>query len=125
MIKRYKYSIIISVIIFYLSLKSSTDLDEFNFFNFHHIDKAVHFCMYFGLMSILIFETYIIEKKKYPIIKLALIPFFLGIIMELFQGAFTTTRNADVYDVIFNTCGILFSIAFWLIIKSVFCKNFK
>ena len=106
-----------------MSLKSSTDLDELKFFHFPHIDKAVHFCMYFGFMSVLIFETYIIGKKKHPVFILALIPFFLGIIMELFQGAFTTTRSADIYDAIFNTSGILFSIAFWLIIKSVFSKK--
>ena len=125
MIKRYKYSIIISIVICYLSLKSLTDIEELNFFRFPHIDKVVHFCMYFGLMSVLILETYIIEKRKHPIVILALIPFFLGILMELFQGAFTTTRSADVYDAMFNTLGVLLSVAFWLIIKSIFSERFK
>jgi len=81
--------------------------------------------MYFGLMSVLIFETYIIGKKKYSIVALALIPFFIGITIEILQGLLTTTRSADVYDAIANTLGVLFSVALWLIIKSVYGEKFK
>ena len=125
MLKRYKYSLIISLIICYLSLKSSGSFDKFRVFNFPHIDKLVHLCMYFGFMSVIIFETFIIGKKRYSIIALALIPLFFGIIMELLQGLLTTTRSADVYDAMFNTLGVLLSIAFWLIIKSVYRKKFE
>ena len=81
--------------------------------------------MYFGLMSVLILETYIIGKKKYSIVALALIPFFLGITTEMLQGLLTTTRSADVYDAISNALGVLFSVALWLIIKSVYREKFK
>jgi VanZ family protein len=44
-----------------------------------------------------------------------------GIIIEICQGAFTTLRNPDVYDVIANTLGALTGI---LIIKLAY-KNSK
>ena len=119
MIKRYKYSLIISLIICYLCFKSSIDI-EINVFNFPHIDKLVHLCMYFGFMSVLIFETFIIGKKKYSIIVLALIPFLFGISIEILQGLLTTTRSADIYDVLFNTLGILLSVLIWLIINKLY-----
>ena len=124
MLNRYKFSIIISVIICYLSLKSSTDFEKVNVFHFPHADKVVHLCMYFGFMSVIIFETFIVAKKQHSIIMLALIPFFYGITMEILQGLLTTTRTASVYDAIFNTLGVLLSIAFWLIIKPIYAKKF-
>jgi len=88
------------------------------------MDKVAHFCMYFGFMSALIFETYIIGKKKYSLYVLALIPLSFGIIMEFLQ-LLTTTRSASIYDALFNTIGILLSVAFWLIIKSIYGKKLK
>jgi VanZ family protein len=125
MLKRYKYSLVILIIISYLSLKGSSDFDKVNLFHFPHIDKIVHFCMYFGFMSVIIFENFILSKRRHSIIILALIPFFFGIIMECLQGLLTTTRSADVYDAIFNTLGIFISIVCWLIIKPVYNKKFK
>ena len=125
MLKTYKYSIIISVIICYLCLKASSSFDKVNVFSFPHMDKIVHFCMYFGFMSVLILETYVIAKKKHSILILALIPLFYGIVIEILQGLLTTTRSASVYDALFNTLGILFSVAFWLIIKSFYYEKLK
>lgn len=125
MLKKYRYSLIISVVICYLSLKSSSGFDKVNLFNFQHIDKLVHLCMYFGFMSVLILETFIAGvKREYNIIKLAMIPFFFGIAMEFFQHLLTTTRSASVYDALFNTFGILLSVALWLILKH-YDKRFK
>jgi VanZ family protein len=81
--------------------------------------------MYFGFMSVLIFETFIIRKRKMSIVALALIPFAFGIIMEILQGLLTTTRSADVYDAIFNGLGVLLSVALWLVIKSIYREKLK
>jgi len=81
--------------------------------------------MYFGFMSVIIFETFIIGKKRYSLLALSAIPFFCGIAMEILQGLLTTTRSADIYDAIFNTLGILLAVALWLIIKSTYGKRFK
>ena len=125
MLKSYKYSLAISLIICYLCLKSSTNFDEIKVLNFPHMDKVAHFCMYFGFMSALIFETYIINKKRHSFFALALIPLFFGIVMEFLQSVFTATRNASIYDVLFNTLGILLAIAFWPVVESVYNKLFK
>ena len=89
------------------------------------MDKIVHLCMYFGFMSVLIFETFIIAKKRYSLLVLALIPFFCGIIMEVLQGLLTTTRSASVADAIFNTLGILISVYLWLIIRLIYYEKFE
>ena len=124
-IKNYKYSIIISAIICFLSLKNSNSFDNLNIFYFPHMDKIVHLCMYFGFMSVLIFETFIIAKKRYSLLVLALIPFFCGIIIEVLQGLLTTTRSASVADAIFNTLGILISVYLWLIIRLIYYEKFE
>lgn len=126
MLKRYRYSLIVSVIICCLSLKSSAEFNRVNIFWFQHIDKIGHLCMYFGFMSVLVFETFITGvNRKHNIIKLALIPFVFGIAMELLQGLLTTTRSASVYDILFNTLGILLSVVLWLTVKNVYGGRFK
>ena len=125
LLKNYKYSLIIAIIICYLSLKNSSSFDKFNVFHFPHMDKIVHLCMYFGFMSVLIFETFIIAKKRYSLFVLALIPFFCGITIEVLQGLLTTTRSASFSDAIFNTLGILISVYLWLIIRLVYGEKFE
>ena len=120
MIKRYKYSVLVSAVICYLSLKSSSDLDALSLFEFPNADKLIHLCMYFGLMATLIFETFITGIKKYSIYILATIPFFLGILMEVLQKTLTATRSASIYDIIFNALGIALAVAGWAIIKNFY-----
>ena len=125
MLKNYKYSLIISVIICYLSLRSSAGFEKMNVFHFPHMDKVVHLLMYFGFTSVLIFETFVIGKKKSSVFLLALIPFFLGITTEVLQSLLTTTRSADIYDAIFNTLGVLIAVYLWLIIKFAYYERLE
>jgi VanZ family protein len=86
--------------------------------NIPNFDKFVHFGMYFGFMSVLIFENRKIIKSTGKLLLIGLIPFFYGIIMEIMQSAFTTTRTGSVYDALANSAGILVSVLLWLWIKS-------
>jgi VanZ family protein len=73
--------------------------------------------MYFGLMSIIIFENRKTLKSRSQLFLTALIPLFYGILMEILQVILTSTRSGSFYDAIFNLTGILFSLLMWLWIK--------
>jgi VanZ family protein len=124
MIKKYKFSIILSAIILYLSLKNSNDLNKVRLFNIPEFDKIVHFLMYFSLMFVIIYESATSSLKK-SLFLLALFPFFYGILIEILQGTLTTTRSASVFDAIFNTLGILMAVLIWETIKKMNRKNIR
>jgi VanZ family protein len=120
MIKRYKYSLVLSLLILYLSLKNANDLNKIRIFNLPHFDKFAHFCMYFTLMASIILETRKASIGNRSYFFLSLYPFFYGIIMEILQGTLTSTRTASFYDVLFNTLGIIMSVLLWFLFRLVY-----
>jgi VanZ family protein len=113
MIKNNFRSVAIALIIFYLSITESNNLKAPRFLDIPNIDKIVHFGMYFTLMFVIVYERRYISEKKRNIYLLGLIPFIYGLVMELIQGLFTKSRNADLFDVLFNTLGIAAAAALW------------
>lgn len=68
-------------------------------------DKYVHFLFYFVFT---ILWTLFFKYKQFSNLKIVLfIAIFYGILMEIFQGIFTTTRQPNVYDVLANTTGAI------------------
>jgi len=72
-------------------------------------DKLGHMVFHIGITSL----WYLYFKYKFVNVKKALIQAFLfsfvyGILIEVAQGLFTTTRSADILDVAANTTGALF-----------------
>ena len=110
MLKKNLFSILLALIILYLSLTNSHTFDKVSFSNIPNFDKFVHFLMYFSLMSVIIFEN----RKTLNSVKLlflvSLIPLLYGIMMEILQSVLTITRTGSIYDAIFNAIGILTSI---------------
>lgn len=125
MLKKYFLSIIVAVIIMYLSLASSDTFDKVPVFNVPNFDKFVHFCMYFGLMSVILFESRKSLKNTRSLLLIALIPLGYGILMEILQSTFTTSRSGSFYDFIFNFIGILISILLWLKISPFIKDRFR
>jgi VanZ family protein len=117
MLKKNIFSIIVALIIMYLSLTSSDSFEKVSFFNIPFLDKIIHFGMYFGLMLVIIFENRKTLKSIGHLFLIALIPLFYGILMEILQSTLTISRSGSFYDVIFNSAGILVSLLFWLWIK--------
>jgi VanZ family protein len=117
MIRKNIFSIIVALVIMYLSLANADTFKKVSFINFPNIDKVVHFGMYFGLMSTIIFENRKSIQRTRQLFLIGIIPLSYGILMEIFQGIFTTTRFADIYDVLFNAFGIIGSILLWILIK--------
>ncbi len=73
-----------------------------------HIDKIVHFTMYFTASFVLLFEYYLYHKKNKAVLKrLPIIPFIWGGIMEICQLYLTEYRGAEWWDLAANTSGLL------------------
>ena len=117
MIRKNKFSILVALIIMYLSLTSSQTFDKVSFITIPYFDKIVHFGMYFGLMSVIILENRkSINKTGYWFL-IGLIPLLYGIFLEIMQSTITLTRTGSIYDALFNCAGILVSILLWLSIR--------
>jgi len=125
MVRKNKFSIIVALLILCLSLLGSGTLEKVDFLDMSFTDKIAHFGMYFGFTSVIIYENRKQMMLSGVIIFAALIPFFYGILMEFLQEFTTSTRKGSIYDVIFNTCGIIASITMWQFLKTHINKNIK
>ena len=119
MAKKYLFSILVALIILYLSMASSKTFDKVPYFNIPYFDKFVHFGMYFGLMSVIILENRKTIKSTGYLFLSGLIPLFYGIIIEFLQSALTITRSGSFYDALADAAGIFVSILLWLWIKPI------
>ena len=125
MVKKNIFSILIALLIMYLSLASSETFQVMPLIELPFIDKIVHFGMYFGLMSVIIIENRKSIFVTSQLFLIALIPFAYGILMEILQSILTTSRYASIYDVAANSAGILTSLVLWLWIKPLLKGNIK
>lgn len=122
MLRKNLISISVAAVIMYLSLTGSDSFSRLKIPIIPFLDKIVHAAMYFALMLSLIFENRMIigTLKSYSI--LATIPFIYGSLIELLQTVFTTDRQGDILDILFNLAGIILAIFFWKILK-VFTRS--
>lgn len=117
MIKRNIFSILVALLIMYLSLASSDTFEDVPLIDIPFLDKIVHLGMYFGLMSVIIFENRKLLKSTNHLFLISLIPLFYGILMEILQTSITNTRYGSFFDVVSNYAGVLVSLLLWLWIK--------
>ncbi|MRX39736.1 hypothetical protein GJU43_10660 [Flavobacterium sp. LC2016-23] len=101
------WAILCSGIITYFCLTDSSNIPAVSFPN---IDKIVHFCFHFGFtISWILFFKKELKGKEADDFKAYLVAFifsvFFGITIEILQSVFTTTRAADVTDILANTIG--------------------
>jgi VanZ family protein len=118
MVRKNIFSILVALVILYLSLTSSHTFDKVPLINIPYFDKFVHLGMYFVLMSVIIFENRKIIINNSQLLLIALIPFFYGILLEILQSLLTLTRTGSFFDALADGTGILLSILLWLWIKS-------
>lgn len=117
MIRNNKFSIIVSLIIIYLSLANASTFEHAGFFEIPYLDKVVHFGLYFTFMGVIIVEHRLFFNDTRKLLLVALIPFVFGSFLELLQSGITTTRKADVLDIMFNSGGIASAVFLWLFFK--------
>jgi VanZ family protein len=98
-------AIVLTFLIAYLSFISLNNLIPK--FKFGYFDKVAHIISYTSLSFSWFLAVCL--KNRYslkPIIIISSITFY-GIIIEVIQGNYTPSREADIYDVLANTIGVI------------------
>jgi VanZ family protein len=121
MLKKNFFSLLVALIILYLSLANSRSFDKVPLFEIPYLDKMVHFAMYFGLMLVIIFENRksIISTRQLMLI--STIPLIYGAVLEILQAVLTNTRSGSIFDAIADGAGIYAAV----LIGSVYLKRRK
>ena len=86
------------------------------------IDKLVHFMLNAGLVFLWVFYLFRIggfSQWKYLALVLFLAIIY-GMIIEILQGQLTTSREADMWDVVANTLGCLTGLMVFKLLKIKF-----
>lgn len=120
-IKYHYRTVIILIIIFYLSTVSGEKVGRVSWINIPHIDKIAHLLMYLTLSITFIYE--IVKKKnelhvQKTLIILVVFAIVYGGAMELIQEYLIKTRSGDWIDFGFNVIGASLGIPFFLIFKN-------
>jgi VanZ family protein len=107
--KDYPFSIIIVLIVIYLSV---TQPPKIGILLFKNADKFIHFCMYGGISGVFWLEYLFKHRKKKlnyfkAFIGGVLTPILLGGAIELFQRYFTRFRSGDWFDMSANISGVV------------------
>jgi VanZ family protein len=117
MLKNNIYTITVSLIILYLSMATPQTFVRSGFFEIPHLDKFVHFGLYFVLMGTIILEHRRSLTDTRKLLLIALIPFFFGIIVEFMQSEFTKNRKGEVLDMIADAGGVSSALFLWLFFR--------
>lgn len=95
-------------IILILCLIDSNELPSLSL-KINFFDKIVHFIFHFVYTILWIFYINLPLKNisKTQVIKVIVSSIVLGILIEFLQGSYTTTRKADIIDVLANSTGAI------------------
>lgn len=105
-IKQYYKSIIIGLLILWLSLSGSKTLVPGRMLNIPYIDKMGHFAMYAFFSAVLLLDSASWRTTSHFRYVILLIPLFFGVLMEIMQMTLTTSRKAELVDLIANIGGV-------------------
>jgi VanZ family protein len=117
MIRNNKFTLLTASIILILSFTNANSFQEIDFISIPYLDKIVHFGLYFLLMFVIILEHRKSFQNTRILILISLIPIIFGAFIEVGQSGLTATRKGDVFDMFFNSAGVICATLLWLIIK--------
>lgn len=106
-ILNYWKPIIIALLILYASITSTDNISKVNFFHIKHLDKILHFLMYF-VFSVTLYSSFDKHKlvhKSNRILVVLVVTIFYGLLMETFQFLFTNDRSPEFLDAMANMLG--------------------
>jgi VanZ family protein len=121
-LKQYYKSIIIGLLILWLSLTGSTIPIPGQILDIPYLDKIGHFGMYAFFSAILLLDSchWDVDSKFHYLI--LLIPLFFGALMEILQMTLTATRKAEELDLLANMGGIAAGVLLASITKKLIAK---
>jgi VanZ family protein len=101
------------IVAFFCLIKSST----IPLINIPFFDKFVHAFFHFVFAIVWFFYFKTINRANAlvkSIVSSVLLSFVFGVFIEIMQQNYTTTRHADILDVVFNVIGSLIGVFFVL-----------
>ncbi|MEN8226973.1 MAG: VanZ family protein [Bacteroidota bacterium] len=103
---RYKFSILLAIVIAMLSLIPSSSMPDSSLFSIKFLDKIVHFSMYafFGFVALL--ESRCKGQCVQFHILLSVVIFIMSAIIEVLQATVVATRSAEWFDLLANFSGL-------------------
>ena len=121
-LKQYYKSILIGLLILWLSLTGSSIPVPGRMLDIPYLDKLGHFGMYAFFSAMLLLDScrWQTDGKFHYLI--LLIPLFFGALMEIMQMTFTATRKAEEIDLLANIGGIAAGVLAASIAKKLLTK---
>ena len=117
--KKYYLSILVALIIVWLSLTDSDSINPSMIFRMPNSDKVAHLLAYGGFAFVLLFDSCnhkINGKIRYPVL---LIPVVFGLVLEILQYLVTKTRQADLFDFAADVGGVAACLLFVYALRAV------
>jgi len=105
-IKQYYKSIIVGLLIVWLSLSGSKSLIPGRMLSIPYIDKMGHIAMYGFFSAMLLLDSCRWQTKLRFNYLILIIPIFFGALMEIMQMTLTTSRKAETIDMLANIGGV-------------------
>ncbi len=104
---RYKFTILLAIVIVLLSLVPSSTMPPSRLFNIPYIDKLVHFSMYASIGFVALMECICRDKCYLQHFLLILFLFLMSAIIEVLQATVIATRAAEWFDLFANFSGLV------------------
>ena len=103
---RYKFTILLAVLIVLISLVPSSSMPSSRLFNIPHLDNMVHIAMYGAIGFVALMECQCRQKCLLRHAVLVLILFTMSAIIEILQATVIASRAAEWYDLLANFLGL-------------------
>lgn len=106
-------------VILFLSLENAKNIPVINI---AYLDKVIHavFHFVFTILWFLYLKKKFINTNNVHLLFFTLIgSFVLGIVIELLQQSYTTTRNGDVFDILANLFGAFLAAVAIILVNSI------
>lgn len=122
---KYFYLIIAEIWTILIAVVCLVDFNKMPSISIKGADKYVHFSFYF--IFTLLWFLYFRKKNEQQdaILKIFIAALIFGSLIEIAQETFTTSRHADVYDILANTTGALVAIIIILFYKLILKKRIQ
>ena len=105
-IKRYYRSILIGLLILWLSLSGGQSLITGDFLKIPYVDKVGHFIMYALFSGMLLLDSCLWQSSRSVRYIVLIIPLAFGALMEVLQYLLTVSRKAEALDLAADILGI-------------------
>lgn len=103
---RYKFSILLAILIILLSLLPSNSVPGSSLFAIPYMDKVAHFSLYSLLSLVVVVESRCRKNCFFFHMELVLIVFGMSGLIEILQATIVPSRSAEWLDLLANFIGL-------------------